>query len=139
MPRISKRPLSKEKLEEISNQFAQLIASLNVSFQIKQFLDSFLTKEEKLMLSKRLMMYIMLKNDYSTNDIKTTLNLSNETIRSHKIFFEQKDEVFQKIISKMNKKRNTAIFLKALEKKTEKLDHFLKAKTNIKSRGKLIP
>ena len=80
MPRVSKNKLTEKQLYEISDMFLNLISQLTVKNDVEDFLDNFLTPEEKVMLAKRLMVFIMIVSGYQTEDIKSTLHVSHETI-----------------------------------------------------------
>ena len=59
MPRVSKRKVSKKLAVELENQFVDLISLLKSPKYIRSFFQQFLTKEEKLMVIKRLMLHIL--------------------------------------------------------------------------------
>ena len=61
MPRASKRSVDKNLRIELQDNFAYLISSLHKSSDIQQFFETFLTDEEKTMLTKRLMLHLMLE------------------------------------------------------------------------------
>jgi len=86
MPRISKYKLGKEELQTIQNHFSYLISSLTDSREIENFLDGFFTPEEKIMLSKRLALQMMLKKGYSPSVIQPALHISYESVRTIPIY-----------------------------------------------------
>lgn len=138
MPRASRFKLDKKKLEEIREHFSYLISSLNNSEEIENFFDNFLTEEEKVMLTKRLVLFMMLKRDYPPLSIMTALNLSHETVRIYMEKLPLKDEKFQKTIERLVKREKTKEFWQKIDKILEPLDLMLRAKTDMKARAKLM-
>ena len=104
MPRASRRPIDKNLDHELRENFASLISSLQNSYEIEGFLNDFLTKEEKIMLGKRLMLHLMLENNYPTSNIETSLKVSRETVRVHKNIWQNAGSIYKEIISKISKK-----------------------------------
>ncbi|HEY4695099.1 MAG TPA: Trp family transcriptional regulator [Candidatus Nanoarchaeia archaeon] len=131
MTRVSKTPLKKSVWNQVNETFAQVLASSNQA-QIEDFLQRFLTKEEKGMLAKRLGLYLMIVGGYSETEVKEALKVSYETFRQAKNYLDSSDE-FSKFLSKTAKFSN--------KDKTSKLLRFvetaLKAKTNTQARAKL--
>lgn len=138
MPRASRKKLSKETDIELKENFSSLISSLRYSKDIEQFFQDFLTKEENLMLSKRLMLHILLENNYKGIEIQSILGVSEETVRVHKQIREKGGKTYKKIIGKIAKGRKIKLFLQALEKKLRPLELVLQSKTNMKARAKFL-
>lgn len=138
MPRVSRASLSKTQLEEINQHFTYLISSLQHDTDIEDFLYEFLTPEEKIMLAKRLVMFMMLEKDYPEDSIKHILHLSHETIRTYRNSFADKSPIFQKIIQKLIRREKTKMFFKKLEKVLSILDTISQSKTNMKARAKIL-
>ncbi len=138
MPRASKRKLKSELLEEMRDNFAFLISSLTISFDIQSFFTVFLTEEEKIMLTKRLMIHLMLKSGYEISEICATVGVSRETIRTHKSVWITSDDKYKKLIAKLAQRKKTKEFWKKVEKALKPLEYALTAKTNMKSRAKLF-
>lgn len=137
MGRVSKRVINKDLLRELEEQLTTLIASLNNQDEIKVFLDEFLTKEEKIMLGKRLILYMLIYKGLPSKQISNLLGMSYETIRWYKEIFEDKPEVFKQYIKKLiNRERGRELWEK-IEKILEPLDLALRAKTDMKARAKL--
>jgi len=138
MPRVSRSTLSKKQLEEISQHFTYLISSLRYDKEIEDFLYEFLTTEEKTMLAKRIVMFMMLEKDYPEDSIKYILHLSHETIRTYRNSFKDKSPVFQKIIQKLIRREKTKVFFKKLEKILSIISTLSQSKTNMKARAKIL-
>lgn len=136
MPRASKRFISKSVNSELKEYFANLISSLNSSKEIEQFFNDFLTIEEKIMLSKRLMLHLMLENRYQNYQIEEVLKVSGETVRVHKNIWEKGGILYKKTIGKIAKKQKNKYFWRKVERILKPLELALESKTNMKSRAK---
>lgn len=80
MPRVSQVLVDEDVYNDITDSFASLVSDLRKKEEAKVFLSDFLTKEEKLMLSKRLVLILMVKQGYSSNEIQDVLKVSRTTI-----------------------------------------------------------
>ena len=80
MPRVSRIPVEKKIYKDIVDSFVGLVTDLNNKDKVKEFLNDFLTEEERLMLSKRLVLALMIRQGHSTNDIQDALKVSRTTI-----------------------------------------------------------
>jgi uncharacterized protein YerC len=138
MPRASRREIDKEMQDELRDNFAYLISALHRSKEIENFLEDFLTHEEKTMLSKRLMLHLMLENGYKSSEIEAVLGVSHETIRVHKEIWSRGGEAYRKMIRKIAKREKTKEFWQKVEKILKPLEYAFQAKTNMKARSKLL-
>jgi uncharacterized protein YerC len=80
MPRVSPRPLKKEIEKEIAANLGWVFSQLKSEPAAKDFLDDFLTDEERLMLAKRLAVIYLLKEGFSYNKISEALKITPVTI-----------------------------------------------------------
>lgn len=135
MPRVSRYTLPHHQEKELSEQFSNFISSLRSPEQIQQFLDEFLTLEEKSMLSKRLALFIMLHERIPSDIIQAILSLSRETVRIYQQQFPFKSEIFQKTISRLHTIKKIKSFIADA---TEAFETIMTSKTNMKSRAKLL-
>ena len=138
MPRASKHTINKDLQIELQDNFEVLISSLSSIHAIQKFFNIFLTSEEKIMFTKRLMIYVMLHNQYEPSKIAAILGISRDTVYIHKNTLNTGDETYQKIISKIARRTKTNEFWKNIEKHLQPLDLFLQSKTNMKARAKLM-
>ena len=136
MTRISKSRLHDTQLKEITEHFSYLISSLNKSMEIENFLNNFLTKEEKIMLTKRLVLLMMIKRNYPPHVIQNALHVSYETVRSYNDKLPMKDSLFQTIIEKLVKREKSKEFWKKVDKFLKPIDLFIRAKNDMKARAK---
>lgn len=137
MPRASKFNFQQDKLKEISNHFSYLISSLNNSGETENFLDNFLTHEEKIMLTKRLVLFMMIKRGYPPRIIQGALHISYETVRIYTDKLPSKNQQFQQTIERLVKRDKTKEFWEKIDKLLKPIELALRAKTDMKARAKL--
>lgn len=137
MPRASRIEVSKSIHEEMDTNFSSLLAILVSPDDIEQFLKTFLTFEEKTMLTKRLMLHLMLEKGYSSSDIASVLRMSRETIRVHKQIWSNGEDAYKVIINKIMKREKTNQLWQKIEKILKPLNVAIQARTDMKARAKL--
>lgn len=137
MPRVSRARLHRERIGEIEQHFSQLISSLNKHSTIEVFFNDFLTKEEKVMLTKRLVLYMMIKRGYSPSSIQAALHVSYETVRTYNNLLASKNTIFHKIIGDLIEKEKNQQFWEKVDKALKPIELAIKSKTNMKARAKL--
>lgn len=137
MPRVSKARLYEQRLGEIEQHFSQLVSSLTTHSAIEGFFSDFLTREEKIMLTKRLVLYMMVKRGYSPSSIQAALHVSYETVRTYNNLLASKNAIFHKIIDDLIEKEKSKEFWRKVDKALRPIELALQAKTNMKARAKL--
>ena len=88
MPHVSKRFLEKGKFLGIHRQLYKVVSELVRSGKSKIIFDELLTKTEKLMLSKRLAIIIMLDQKESIYAIENILKVSPSTVARMLLLYE---------------------------------------------------
>lgn len=124
-------------MEEIREYFSFLIASLNNSQEIENFLEGFLTNEEKVMLSKRLVLMMMLKRGYQPHEIESILAMSYESVRTYKNLLATRNKQFQKTIERLVKREEAKEFWEKVDKILKPIDLVLRSGTDMRARAKL--
>lgn len=137
MPRVSKNQLSKELSTTIQKQFVSFISILDSQSEIGDFLNSFLTKEEKMMLSKRLMLYILIHKGMSPTKISTTLKMSRVSENYHRQKWNTTSESYKKIIIKLSKRQKSLEFWKNLDDLLYPVELMLRSGNDMRARAKL--
>lgn len=137
MGRVSKRAINRDLARELEDQLSFIISSLTDREEIAVFMNEFLTKEEKTMLGKRLILYMLLYRGLSNTQISAALSVSHETTRLYREFFEKKPEVFKKLLERLIRREKTKELWRKIEKIIEPFALVLEAKTNMKARAKL--
>ncbi len=137
MGRVSKKNINQKLQIELEEQLSFIIQSLTNKAEVSSFLNEFLTIEERIMLGKRLVLYMMLYRNFSSSQIHAALSMSYETIRWYKEIFRNKSEVFKNTVERLIKREKSQEFWKKIEKILEPFALALSAKTNMKARAKL--
>lgn len=137
MGRVSKIVINKELQKELEEQLAFIISFLTNKDDINLFLDEFLTKEEKVMLGKRLILYMLIQKGLTNSQIRSILGMSYETIRWYKEIFENKPEVFKRHLERLISRERSKELWTRIEKILEPVALALEAKTNMRARAKL--
>ncbi len=135
MGRVSKKTINPDLQQKLDEQLHSLVASLTNKEDIEGFLDEFLTKEEKTMLAKRLLLYMMLLKNFGTEHIHATLSMSRETIRWYREIFATKGDRFRRQVEKQLEKSELQELWSHIE---EIISTVIKSKTNMKARMKLL-
>lgn len=138
MPRISRSKLAPEKLQEITDHFSYLVSSLTHTKDIEGFLMDFLTREEKIMLAKRLVLFMMIKKGYEPQFIQQMLHLSYETVRTYTNQCYEKNAIFHGILDKMLDRQKTKDFWRKIDTFLKPVELLLNSKRNMKARAKFI-
>lgn len=137
MPRTSKFRLDQKQLQEINSHLLFLISSLKNSGEAERFFGDFLTKEEKVMLSKRLVLFMMIKKGYGPSVIQSALHVSYETVRTYQNQLYSKDKFFHVTLDKLIKRQRTLSLFAKIDKLLKPIDLALKSKSNMQARAKL--
>ena len=137
MPRVSKNSLGHEASKTLEKQFVEFISLLDSQNEITGFIDSFLTKEEKLMLSKRLMLYILIHSGMSPTNIAKTLKMSRVSENLHRHKWNSTSNNYKKIILSLSKKHKKSQFWKRMDEFMYPVELMLKSGNDMKARAKL--
>lgn len=137
MPRTSKFRLDQRQLDEINSHLLFLISSLQNSAEAERFFGDFLTKEEKIMLSKRLVLFMMIKKGYGPSVIQSTLHVSYETVRTYQNQLYSKDKFFHITLDKLIKRQRTLNLFAKIDKLLKPIGLALESKSNMQARAKL--
>ncbi|MEK9176372.1 MAG: Trp family transcriptional regulator [Patescibacteria group bacterium] len=138
MGRVSKKVIDKKLLDQLEDQFSFLIGSLKNRDEINDFMNEFLTKEEKIMLGKRLILYMMLYKGMTSKQIHNSLGMSLETIHWYKQIYDSKSQIFIKNIEKLIGRERSKEMWAEIERILEPVSLALDSKTNMKARSKLF-
>jgi len=80
MTNISKKKPKTEVLLEINEELISTISNIKKPDNTKQFLNSFFSIKERIMLAKRLAIILMLEHQYNFRKISIILKVSQSTI-----------------------------------------------------------
>lgn len=138
MGRVSKKGINKALEKDLEDQLSFIVSSLINRGEIEVFLNEFLTREEKIMLGKRLVLYMLLLKGLTNTQINNVLSLSHETTRWYRELFDKKPELFKKTVDRLLKREQMQEFWKKVEKLLEPVGLMLQAKTNMRARARLL-
>lgn len=101
MAQISKYRLFAKEEAEIKSLFTEIIALLSNHDDITAFLDDFLTPTERIVLSKRITIALLLKQGCPYDVIKKTLKVSAPTISDVSLKLKYSGKGYHKILDKI--------------------------------------
>ncbi|MBI4037551.1 hypothetical protein HY382_00725 [Candidatus Curtissbacteria bacterium] len=142
MSQVSKYPLSKTTKQRLFLLFWESISNLTNSQKAEEFFNDLLTPTEKIMLSKRLAIAIMLIKGYDYATIRSTIKVSPSTIGSISTWLKLSGSGYRKTVEKLLKRErvekiaaniNTAIEIIKPEKSFRKV--LFKSLPNTKSKS----
>ncbi len=119
MPQVSKYPLSKNTEKRLYQLFWETIANLNDSAKTEEFFTDLLSPTEKVMLSKRLAIAVMLIKGYDYLTIRLTLRVSPGTIGSISVWLKYSGTGYRKVVEKLLKKEKFEDIVSKLESAAE--------------------
>lgn len=136
MGRVSKQLINRELMEDLEEQLSFIIISFKAKEETRAFLNEFLTKEEKMMLGKRLTLYMMLYKGMTSKQIHDSLSMSYETIRWYKQVYENKPDVFRKEIEKLISREKSKELWNKIERILKPIELAMNARNDMKARAK---
>jgi len=111
MSQVSKYQLSKQVEEEIKSVFAETLSLLSNKEDIFAFTDDFLSPTERIMLSKRIAIAMMLKKGYNYEIIKDILKVSQATIASVNLKLKYTGKGYHQVLDRiLRQQKINAIF-----------------------------
>lgn len=104
MTRVSRFKLSSEQINQLSQKLIFAISSLRNKEALFLFFDDLLTRTEKIMLGKRLLVAILLEKGYSYGDISSVVKVSQATISGVSERLQRSGKGFRLAIANLDKK-----------------------------------
>ncbi|MBU2052195.1 trp operon repressor [Patescibacteria group bacterium] len=101
MAQISKYRLFEKAEAEIKSLFTEIIALLSRPQDIADFLDDFLTPTERIVLSKRITVALLLKQGCSYEVIMKTLKVSAPTVANVSLKLKYSGKGYHRILDKI--------------------------------------
>lgn len=121
MPRVSRRLLERSVTQEINELFCSMVANLKKATEVEQFLNDFLTTEEKLMLSKRLAVVLLIVEGYDYRLICNILKVSPTTVNTAKQALKTKGPAYRRVIETLVAQEQLREFWEKVNKFMQKL------------------
>lgn len=110
MPQVSKYPIAQDVYNRIFEIFFKTIANVKNTYEVKEFLEDFLTPTEQIMLAKRLAVAVLLAKDYDYRAISKILRVSPATIAAVSVFFKYAGKGYKKVVEKILKEEKREEF-----------------------------
>lgn len=104
MAQVSKYPLSKTTEFRLYSLFWEAIADLKNPAKAEEFFNDLLTPTEKVMLSKRLAIAVMLIKGYDYSSIRSILKVSPTTIGAVSLWLKYSGKGYRDTVEKLLKK-----------------------------------
>lgn len=115
MPQVSKYPLTKTTEQRLYKLFWETIANFKDSYKAEQFFNDLLTPTEKIMLSKRLAIAIMLLKEYDYSAIRSVLKVSPGTIGSVSLWLKHSGTGYRKALEKLARREKLEDILETVD------------------------
>lgn len=115
MAQVSKHPISKDVERRIFDIFAQAVADLNDPVDITDFFDDFISPVEKVMLSKRLSIAVMLAKGYTYDKIREVLRVSPPTIAAAAVSLKYSGKGYKRMVERILKAEKMDQFWQAID------------------------
>lgn len=101
MAQVSKYRLSQKEEAEIKSLFAEVVSLLYRQQDITAFLDDFLTPTERIVLSKRITVALLLKKGCSYETIMKTLKISAPTVADVSLKLKYAGKGYHQVLDKI--------------------------------------
>lgn len=115
MAQVSKFPVHKDVEKRMFEIFQVSISSLTNPQDIEDFFHEFLSPVEKIMLSKRLSIAILLAKGYSYGTIASILRVTPPTIATVSINLKYSGKGYKKVVEKILRDEKTNEFWQKIE------------------------
>lgn len=130
MTKVSKRFLDEKLWKKIFELFTRAIADFKKPLEVENFLEDLLSPTEKIMLTKRLAIAILLVKGYTYDEIDEKLKVSRSTIMGVSFWLKNGKSGYAKAVEKIIKNQNK-------EALVDKIDEILLQLSGPKAYGSL--
>lgn len=103
MTQVSKYPVQQKIYDYIVVMFFQAIVSLSDKKKVEEFIADFLTPTERIMLVKRLAIYVLLGKGYSYQQICAILRVSPSTVAGASRYYKYLGKGSKDVVSRIIK------------------------------------
>src|SRR3989344_3393803 len=101
MTKLSKRFLNKELEKHIFELFIKTIIDLKSPGETQVFIEDLLSPTERIMITKRLAIAVLLTKGYTYDDIDETLKVSRATIMNVSLWLKNGKNGYRKVVNKI--------------------------------------
>ena len=121
MTQVSRHQLQPEMAELIYSEFCGYISLIPSNTGFQDFFNDFLTSTEKIMLSKRFMIMVLLMRGQTVEHIKNTLFVSNSAVMSVSSWLKNASPATKKALSLLDMRKDWQKFFDQMESILDKL------------------
>lgn len=121
MTQVSRHQLQPEMEKLIYGEFCQFASLISASSGFHEFFNDFLTPTEKIMLSKRFMIMVLLMRGYTVENIKNTLFVSNSAVMSVSSWLKNASPATKKALSNLDIQKDWQKFFDQIDAVLDKL------------------
>lgn len=115
MGQVSRKVLHKDVEKRIAEIFVDTILRLKTTYDVQDFLDDFLSPVEKIMLSKRLAIAVLLEKGYSYESISDILHVTPSTISIVSVRLKYSGKGYKKMVEMLLRDEKTSEFWEKVE------------------------
>lgn len=126
MTQLSKNPVHKDVYYSIRDDFLWVLSALRGQEETKAFFYDFFTKTERVMLTKRLAIAMMLHENYSYDQICFILHVSTSTINRVMQWLDKGGSGVTIILDKLIKEEKMKKFWSKIDRALEHFSRFHK-------------
>lgn len=121
MTQVSRHQLQPEMANLIYTELCNFVSFIPSGRGYSEFFNDFLTPTEKVMLSKRFMIMVLLMRGKTVEHIKNTLFVSNSAVMSVSSWLNNASPTTKNMLSKLNKSKDWENFFDSIESILDKL------------------
>jgi Trp operon repressor len=107
MMHVSRSKLNKTAEANIKQTFNIVLSNITKDNEVNEFLNSLLSTTEKLMLSKRLAIVLLLDANIPASRIASALHVTRETVSRIELLYQVKPEGYKTALNKISNKKIT--------------------------------
>ncbi|MBI3627915.1 MAG: hypothetical protein HY220_04220 [Candidatus Sungbacteria bacterium] len=116
MPHLSRYKLTPGHIDDLSSRIVEATLILRDRGSLKLFFDDLLTTTEKAMLGKRILIALLLEEDYSYQQIERILKVSQTTIGTISEKLQRDGRGFRMFIKNLERSKNFKNTFETIEK-----------------------
>lgn len=105
MPHVSRKKLSAKVLDQLVDSLLFVLTDIKNKKEMEEFLSSFLSQTEKVMLAKRLAIVFLLEEGIEETKIADILNVTQPTVFRMRLWHEIHGAGYQWAIAKIRKQK----------------------------------
>ncbi len=104
MPRLSRYPLTPKQVDELAAHIVDGVFLIRNKETLNFFFQDLLTRTEKAMLGKRILIALLLEKEYSYKDIRRWLKVSENTIANIRERLEKDGRGFRAVLKALGRR-----------------------------------